>query len=77
MTKEMVEPILPKSFKEIHELITKILRDSCDPFDSKAESKREKKKLDAFTKVLHNVQTNLLSTNKNQQEIKAMIMGMK
>ena len=65
MTKEMVEAILPKSFKQIHELISKILKDNSDPNDKEAESKREKKKLNAFTKVLHTVQTNLLTSNKS------------
>ena len=73
----MVEAILPKSFKQIHELISKILKDNSDPNDKEAESKREKKKLDAFTKVLHTVQTNLLTSNKSQQEIRSMILGMK
>ena len=36
MTKEMAESILPKSFKQIHELISKILKDNSDPNDKEA-----------------------------------------
>ena len=53
------------------------MRDNGEANDVKADASHDKKKLDAYTKVLHNVQTNLLSSNKNQHEIKAMILGMR
>ena len=77
MTKDMAETCLPNSFKKLYERISKILRDNGEANDGKADASHDKKKLDAYTKVLHNVQTNLLSSNKNQLEIKAMILGMR
>ena len=78
MSKDMAETCLPNSFKKLYERIAKILKDNCEPNDAKADASRELKKLAAFTKVLHKVQTNLLTSNKSSQhEIKAMILGMR
>ena len=77
MTQEIVENSLPNSFKKLHERITIILRENCDANDLNVMARREKKKLNAFTKVLHKVQTNLLTTNKHPHEIRDMILGMK
>ena len=77
MSKENVETYLPNSFKKLYERIAKILRDNGEPIDVKADASRELQKLDVFAKVLHKVQTNLLTSNKSQNEIKGIILGMK
>ena len=77
MSKENVETFLPNSFKKLYERIAKILRDNGEPVDVKADASRELQKLDMFAKVLHKVQTNLLTSNISQKEIKAMILGMR
>ena len=77
MSKDNIETALPNSFKKLYERIAKILRDNGEPIDVQADASREQQKLDVFAKVLHKVQTNLLTSNISQHEIKTLILGMR